>query len=531
LTDQVDIDDEGIFGSTRLTGDEALYSVNGRYTFGIVDNDGDNVFALTDLTTDDILWKPRWERPMGRSNGAPDAFSLSSLGLYTSYEGDDWIHGKSIDTSFYDTSDYTIHDSLRTFTLGNNGSLKYTDHLAEVVLFEFDAKSGTVSWTPRAIGEADWAETRATLRNAGYDVAKHIDYATWQDFMTTFDDGPGAGISENKDTLKMALVELSAQLAATVPADIAEAVQVFIDNGGNNVNVAPPARFLRNNPAISEADGIISGNTPVARAEDALVEKIDFLWNGFLQATEGKTDIWTALQTFNFTLGANADGAAVVDGQVRISPLIYEAFFATNFDTDGKFTGRRNDNGMPTGELDLSHVPEVLRSAFADALKQGSRLFYSAQNANVPLTDGNPAASGSIILPTDSASALEMFAGALRNDVLDNGMSDFVSSGDKWQEFLASGFYDADDILNGYMSHEVLVNDALTKALMWVGKDVIEEMGEALWTGPSAADMDSIKGLDNHQVWNVTYYQDDQTYTRLVTQDQLQALWTLEYNG
>ena len=258
---------------------------------------------------------------------------------------------------------------------------------------------------------------------------------------------------------------------------------VSVETTTYNYTLTDPSQDGRR---LRQVDGEVTGSTEEEVAFDASSERVAVLWQGLVSIAGGEVPNMSPNEVFSYAAGV------YLGADVQFTDEQMASFFEKNLDA----------NGNLSTTLDLSMFegvdPTLLQQVFTD----GAQLFHSIQ-ANSPASAGTDGPS-LIFAPTQQG-AEETFANALRTDILHTGTT-AAASDTQWQDFLASGIYSKDSVLNGDFTPEDLSNDSLVKALLWVGSDVIGELqAKGLWDGPSAAELDSPTLVDDHPIYDVIY--------------------------
>lgn len=243
---------------------------------------------------------------------------------------------------------------------------------------------------------------------------------------------------------------------------------------------------------LREVDGVVSGTTAEEVAFDASSERVAVLWQGLVSVSGGQAPNMSPAEVFAYVAGVYLGS----DAQFTNEQMA--AFFAKNLDA----------NGNLAETLDLSmfegHDPATLNQVFQD----GAQLFHSLQ-ANAA---GGAGADGpSLIFAPTEYGAKEAFVNALQTDLLQTGTTQAAST-TEWQDSLISGISSESSVLNGDFTEGDRSNDALVKAIAWVGADVIPDLQkQGLWTGPSAAELDSATLAEDHPIYDVIYTPEGET--------------------
>ena len=266
-----------------------------------------------------------------------------------------------------------------------------------------------------------------------------------------------------------------------------------------DTTVAPEGRFLLDDPATTEADGLITGDTPEARADDASVERAATTWLAVV-GQFGTAPDWTEGEWLQFSLGFNSGVQADPP-----TPAQWEEFFDTNVGADCTL------NDTLSGAVVDTYGERAVRNAWADAplLAHSSTAQTQAQ-----ADPDNEVPETALIVPADTAATRAQFASDVKNQLLKTAMTPFAADDDN-REFLLTGI-SPEDVANGLVSEESLQNHALIGAIMWVGRELMETGAGDWWTGPTPAELgdplfllpDTPDTPNPHAVYEVSYLED-----------------------
>jgi len=288
---------------------------------------------------------------------------------------------------------------------------------------------------------------------------------------------------------------------------------------GADVNAVAGAAPAPEGRRLREVDGKVTGATAEEQAFDAGSERVAVLWQGMTSAAGGEVPKVTAEDVFAYTSGVylGAD-AQVTDAQMA-------AFFEKNLDADGKLSAT----------LDVSMFEGVDPATMQNVIKDAAQLFSSVQANAAEQPEGGrdvtDAEGPALIFAPSEQAAETAFVTALETEVMQTGTTS-IAADTQWQDALASGVTSPDSVTNGLFTEQDLTNDSLVKALLWVGADVMAELdGKGLWTGPSAADLDSASLVEDHPLYDVVYTRDGESTHVVATQEELDVLLQQHKDG